>query len=144
MTSDRHLALMNLMNEVEAPSRTYRNCVRRAASTETDSPQNLAAIERGHAALDDIEQAVRLWVAAHPDAGEVDRLHVERRRYRIAWRMARTRALATGGAADRYAARAREGQSAMQDMLGALLGAQMERDELQAEVAALRAVLAKQ
>jgi len=66
MTSDRHLALMNLMSEVEAPSRTYRNCVRRAASTETDSPQNLAAIERGSAALDDIEAAVRRWVAAHP------------------------------------------------------------------------------
>lgn len=75
-------------------------------------------------------------------AAEVRRLRAERRRYRIAWQMARTRALATGGAADRYATRAREGQTALQDMLCALFGAQMERDELRAEVAALRTVLA--
>lgn len=74
----------------------------------------------------------------------VRRLRAEHRRYRIAWRMARTRALSTGGAADRYAARAREGQTAMQDMLGALLGAQMELDEARAEVAALKTVLAGQ
>jgi len=63
MTSDRHLALMTLMNEIEAPSRTFQNCVRRASRTETDSAPNLAAIERGNAALDDIETAVRRWVA---------------------------------------------------------------------------------
>jgi hypothetical protein len=67
MSSDRHLALMTLMNEIEAPSRTFQNCVRRASSTETDSAPNLAAIERGNAALDDIETAVRAWVAAHPE-----------------------------------------------------------------------------
>jgi len=74
---------------------------------------------------------------------EVRRLRSERRRYRIAWRMARTRALSTGGAADRYAARAREGQTALADIVGALLGVQMERDEAQSRVAALEAVLAK-
>lgn len=73
---------------------------------------------------------------------EIHRLRAERHRYRIAWRMARTRALSTGGAADRYVTRAHEAQTALQDMLGTLLGAQLERDELQAEVAALRTVLA--
>jgi hypothetical protein len=76
-------------------------------------------------------------------AAEIRRLRTERNRYRTAWRLARTRALSTSGAADRYATRAREGQTALQDMLGVLLGAQMELDEAQAEVAALKAVLAK-
>lgn len=67
MTSDRHLNLMALMRDIEEPSKTYRRSVRLAASTETDSPANLAAIERGNAALDDIERAVRAWVAAHPE-----------------------------------------------------------------------------
>ena len=74
---------------------------------------------------------------------EQQRLHTERTRYRTAWRLARTRALSTSGAADRYATRAREGQTALADMVGALIGMQMERDEAQAEAAALRAVLAK-
>ena len=67
MTSDRHLALMALMREVTTPAKTFEHCVRRAASTETDSDANLAAIERGNAALDDIEEAVRRWVAANPE-----------------------------------------------------------------------------
>jgi len=67
MTNDRHLALMTLMNEVEAPARTYRNCVRRAGAASSNSPAYDAAVERGNAALDDIEQAVRRWVAAHPE-----------------------------------------------------------------------------
>ncbi|MEV5770136.1 hypothetical protein AB0L49_02530 [Streptomyces antimycoticus] len=67
-------------------------------------------------------------------AAELDRLQVERDRYRTAWRMARTRALATGGAADMYAARAREGQTALQDMLASLLTMQIERDEARARV----------
>ncbi|MEU4205621.1 hypothetical protein AB0F64_37615 [Streptomyces sp. NPDC026294] len=58
-------------------------------------------------------------------------------RYRIAWGMARTRALSAGGAADRYAARARELQTAVQDMVGASLAVQMERNELRARVAEL-------
>lgn len=74
---------------------------------------------------------------------EVRQLRTERRRYRTAWRLARTRALSTGGAADRYAARAREGQTALQDMFAALLTAQMERDDAQTQVAALRTVLAE-
>jgi hypothetical protein len=67
MTSDRHLALMALMNEITAPAKTYDNCLRRAAAASSISPQYDAAVERGNAALDDIEQAVRRWVAAHPE-----------------------------------------------------------------------------
>ncbi|CAM5683699.1 MULTISPECIES: hypothetical protein [Streptomyces] len=61
----------------------------------------------------------------------------EAERYRIAWRMARTRALSAGGAADRYAARARELQTAVQDMFGASIAVQMERNELRDRVAEL-------
>lgn len=67
MTSDRHLALMTLMREITAPAKAYDNCVRRAAAALTDSPEYNAAVERGNAALDDIEEAVRRWVAAHPE-----------------------------------------------------------------------------
>ncbi|MCI4143027.1 hypothetical protein [Streptomyces sp. MMS20-AI2-20] len=67
MTSDRHLALMNLMREITAPVKTYERCVRRAAAALTDSPEYNAAVELGNAALDDAEQAIRRWVAAHPD-----------------------------------------------------------------------------
>ncbi|MFD4787855.1 hypothetical protein ACFWN1_12535 [Streptomyces sp. NPDC058459] len=62
-------------------------------------------------------------------------------RYRTAWGMARTRALSAGGAADRYAKRARQGQDALQDMLLTVIVAQMdcraarlEADELQMHV----------
>lgn len=54
-------------------------------------------------------------------------------RYRTAWRLARTRALSTGGAADRYAARARELQIALQDSLVAVIGTQIERDAIRTE-----------
>lgn len=47
-------------------------------------------------------------------------------RYRTAWRRARTRALATGAAADRYAARARGLQTALQDSLVAIVGKQID------------------
>ncbi|MGW4043038.1 hypothetical protein [Streptomyces sp. NPDC004721] len=67
-------------------------------------------------------------------------------RRRIAWRLARTRAVATGSAADRYAARAREGQEALQNMLFAIIGSQLARraaerqaEELRARVAELEA-----
>ncbi|MFF7310530.1 hypothetical protein [Streptomyces sp. NPDC008137] len=66
MTSDRHLALMGLMNEIIAPSRTYQQCVRRASAASSISPQYDAAVKRGNAALDDIEEAVRRWVAKYP------------------------------------------------------------------------------
>jgi delta 1-pyrroline-5-carboxylate dehydrogenase len=62
---------MALMNEVTAPAKTYENCVRRAAAASSISPQYDAAVERGNAALDDIEQAVRRWVAAHPEPAAV-------------------------------------------------------------------------
>jgi DNA anti-recombination protein RmuC len=62
---------------------------------------------------------------------QVDELAATSWRYRTAWRRARTRALSTGGAADRYAARAAELQTALQDSLVGVLGAQLERNELE-------------
>ncbi|MGR3875738.1 hypothetical protein ACUXZZ_45215 (plasmid) [Streptomyces graminifolii] len=62
MTSDRHLALMALINEIEAPAKTYRHAVRRASNEATDSAEWNATVAIGNAALDDIERAVRLWV----------------------------------------------------------------------------------
>lgn len=70
MTSDRHLALMDLMREIEQPSAVYRRSVRLAASTATDTPANSRAIDSGKQALDDIEQAVRRWTAEHPEHPE--------------------------------------------------------------------------
>jgi hypothetical protein len=64
-------------------------------------------------------------------------------RYRIAWAMARTRAISTSGAADRYAARAREGQEALQHMLFAVIAAQLARKAATDETAELRARLAE-
>lgn len=55
-------------------------------------------------------------------------------RYRTAWRLARGRAISTGGAADRYAARAHELQTALQDSLVAVIGVQIERNAIRAEV----------
>ncbi|GAB2731560.1 hypothetical protein [Streptomyces bullii] len=65
MTTDRHLALMALMNEVTAPAKTYDHAVRRAAAAASDSPEYDRAVGRGNAALDDIERPVRLWVASN-------------------------------------------------------------------------------
>lgn len=70
MTSDHVLAVMALMREVETPAKSYRHSVRRAAATATDSPENDAARSQGERALRDIEQAVRLWVATHPEKSE--------------------------------------------------------------------------
>ncbi|MFF3848021.1 hypothetical protein [Streptomyces sp. NPDC002328] len=67
-------------------------------------------------------------------------------RYRIAWGMARSRAISTGGAADRYAARARDAQEVIQHMLFTVIAGQMalhqanrERQELRERVAELEA-----
>ncbi|MFJ5802716.1 hypothetical protein [Streptomyces decoyicus] len=62
-------------------------------------------------------------------------------RNRIAWRRARTRARAAGGAADRLATRAAELQLALQDTLGALLAGQLERDGLRTQTAAVLSLL---
>jgi chromosome segregation ATPase len=79
-------------------------------------------------------------------AAELERLRAElalsdqrSERRRIAWRMARQRAISIGSAADRYAARAQAGQTALQDMLASLLEAQIERDAALARVAELEA-----
>lgn len=61
MTSDRHLALMALMNEIEEPSKTYQRSVRAAANLPSESAEWDAAVERGNRALDLVERAVRLW-----------------------------------------------------------------------------------
>ncbi|MYR61142.1 hypothetical protein GTY54_34600 [Streptomyces sp. SID625] len=67
-------------------------------------------------------------------------------RYRTAWKLTRTRAISTGGAADRYAARARAAQEALQHMLFAVIAGQLalheanrERQELRARAAELEA-----
>jgi len=68
MSSARILALMALMNDVKKPTGTYWRAVTRASQTFTDSDENKAAIDRGNAALLEIEQAVRAWVAKYPEA----------------------------------------------------------------------------
>ncbi|MFE9645279.1 hypothetical protein ACFYO0_14420 [Streptomyces sp. NPDC006365] len=75
-------------------------------------------------------------------AAEQERIRTERDRYRTAWRMSRTRALSAGGAADRYAARAREGQEALQNMLFATIASQIARKAATDEAAELRARVA--
>lgn len=67
MTSSRHLALMALMRNIEDPAKIYQRNVRLAAGLGSHTPQWAAAVEKGNAALDDIETAVRAWVAAHPE-----------------------------------------------------------------------------
>lgn len=66
MTSDRHLALMALMREIEEPVKTYQRHVRAAAKLASESPEWDSAVARGNAALDAIEQSVRRWTAKYP------------------------------------------------------------------------------
>lgn len=66
MTTERHIAVMGLMNDIEAPAKTYRSALRKAWRTATDSPENSAAKAKGNAALLEIEAIVRQWIAAHP------------------------------------------------------------------------------
>ena len=68
MTSDRHLALMALMRAIEEPAKTYQRSVRRAASLQSESPEWDAVVAKGHAALDEVEAAVRAWTTKHPAA----------------------------------------------------------------------------
>lgn len=65
MTSDRHLALMALMSDLEQPTKTFNRSVRLAAALESESPQWDTAVGKGKDALDLIEQAVRHWVATN-------------------------------------------------------------------------------
>ncbi|WP_216588543.1 hypothetical protein [Streptomyces brasiliscabiei] len=69
---------------------------------------------------------------------EVERLRTERDRYRTAWGRARTRAISTGGAADRYAARAQDAQEALQHMLFTVIASQLARRASAEEIAQLR------
>jgi hypothetical protein len=62
MTTDRHLALMALMNEIETPAADYQRNVRAAARLTSESTEWNSAVERGNRALDRIETAVRIWV----------------------------------------------------------------------------------
>lgn len=74
MTIDRILNLMALMRDIERPSGIYSRAVRRAAGTFTGSAENERAQARGNDALLVIEQAVRTWVAEHPDPEAVSDL----------------------------------------------------------------------
>ena len=67
MTSDRHLALMALMRELEEPTRTYNRSVRLAGALASNTDQWDTAISKGGAALDVIETTVRAWIAKHPE-----------------------------------------------------------------------------
>jgi hypothetical protein len=70
---------------------------------------------------------------------EINQLTTERNRYRIAWRGARTRALSTGSAADRYAARAQALQAALQEMLVPLFTGHVSEEHEPNAVAEIRA-----
>lgn len=90
--------------------------------------------------------ALPVPVGPEPQALIVERLQAElavseqrSERRRIAWRMARTRALSLAGAADRAGDRVRSVQTALQDMLESLLTMQIERDAALARVAELEA-----
>jgi hypothetical protein len=67
MVSNQLLAVMQLMEGIKRPTGTYWQAVGQATRTYTDSPENLATIARGNAALLEIETAVRRWVAEHPE-----------------------------------------------------------------------------
>lgn len=69
MTTERHIAVMSLVNDAEAPLKTYRSALRKAWRTASDSPENNAAKAKGNAALEEIEGIVREWVANHPQTG---------------------------------------------------------------------------
>lgn len=73
MTTERHLNLMSLMNDIEAPTKIYRSALRKAWNTQTDSSENTAAKAKGNTALEEIETVVRDWVAKHPVC-DADRL----------------------------------------------------------------------
>lgn len=79
MTTERHIAVMGLMNDIEAPTKTYRSALRKAWRTATDSSENQGAKAKGNAALEEIEGTVREWVANHPHT-EADRLQTAARR----------------------------------------------------------------
>lgn len=79
MTTERHIAVMSLMNDIEAPTKTYRSALRKAWRTATDSAENNAAKDKGNTALEEIEGIVRDWVANHPQT-DADRLQAAARR----------------------------------------------------------------
>jgi len=79
MTTERHIAAMGLMNDIEAPTKIYRSALRKAWNTATDSDENKAAKAKGNAALEEIEGIVREWLGNHPQT-DVDRLHAAARR----------------------------------------------------------------
>jgi hypothetical protein len=86
----------------------------------------LAAMKAGGTAADFVNA---LDAGGHLQTpGEVRDLMNRVARSRTAWKSARGRARSTGSAADRYAARARDLQHALQDMVGAQLALQMQRD----------------
>jgi hypothetical protein len=57
---------MALMTAIEKPAATYNRALRKAAAQATDSPEWDATVDRGNAALLEIEKAVRQWAAKYP------------------------------------------------------------------------------
>lgn len=53
-----------LLDEIKPAHDRYRRALRKADSTATDSPENLAAQAKGNTALAEMEAAIREWVAA--------------------------------------------------------------------------------
>lgn len=114
-------AALRVINAAWANGTSYDLASQAAFALESaqmlQSPENAAELERLRARVAELESTSA--------------------RRLIAWRRARTRARATAGAADRYAGRAAELQTALQDTLAALLTGQAEREGLRARVAEL-------
>lgn len=60
-----------LLDEMEPARLRYRRALRRAEATSTDSPEFDAARVKGDAALAEIEQLMRGWIAANPAANGI-------------------------------------------------------------------------
>lgn len=112
-TTERHIAVMRLMEAIEAPTKTYNACLRKAWRTATDSDENDAAIDKGNAALLEVEAAVRQWVAEHPEAPEAPLCGYERDGYGPCARPAgHPEAYCRDAAQNQYFLRAPEGATA--------------------------------
>ncbi|MFE6500733.1 hypothetical protein [Kitasatospora sp. NPDC057738] len=59
-----HQLFWMLLDEIKPAQNRYQRALRRAHSTATDSPENLAARAKGNTALAEMEMAIREWVAA--------------------------------------------------------------------------------
>lgn len=69
-----------LLDEMEPARLRYRRALRRAEATSTDSPEFDSARGKGDAALAEIEQLMRGWIAANPAADDPRNAELTRRR----------------------------------------------------------------